>query len=262
MALLQASKSPSKHPTAILAEDEPLLRQHLRRRLAEVWPELEVVAETACGEDTVAFTREMHPDVLFLDIQMPNKTGLEVAEEVGRDCHVVFVTAYDEYAVRAFEQGAIDYVLKPVSEDRLTATVERLKERISAQPPDMRGLLAELTGRVPPARELSYLRWITAPFGATTRMIHVDEVCYFQSDEKYTRVVTSDAESLIRKPIKELIEELDPQKVWQIHRASIVNVHAIATVGRDFRGQPEIRLRSRPERLPVSRAYAHLFRQM
>lgn len=262
MESLQASKSLSKRPRAILAEDEPLLRQQLRRRLSVIWPELEIVAETDCGEDTIRFSRSHRPDLLFLDIRMPNKTGIDVARELHGMCHVVFVTAYDEYAIEAFEHGAVDYVLKPVTEERLAATVERLKDRLFAPPVDLEALLAGLAQKISPPGEKSHLRWITASMGATTRLIAVDDVCYFQSAEKYTRVVTQEAEALIRKPIRELIGELDPQHFWQIHRATVVNVRAIAAVGRDFRGQPEVRLKTRGDKLPVSRAFAHLFRQM
>jgi len=244
-------------PRAIIAEDEPLLREELAELLGSLWPELQVVAQAGDGIAALHMLQADTPDILFLDIQMPGLTGLEVARQASGRCHVVFVTAYDQHAVAAFEHGAADFVLKPVSAARLAITVARLKERIGHPAPSMDGLLRELAA---PTR--SYLRWINASHGQTVRVITVEDVFYFQADNKYTRVVTADAESLIRKPIKDLSEELDPSDFWQIHRSTIVNVNAIAGVVRDLRGHAQVRLKKRSEMLVVSEAYAHRFRQM
>lgn len=247
-----------KRCTGLIAEDEHVLRAELRAHLATLWPELEVVAEAANGIEALrAFDRHA-PQVAFLDIEMPGLTGLDVARQVQGRCHVVFVTAYDAHAIAAFEQGAIDYVLKPYEGARLALAVRRVQERLKDAPPPLDGLLRELA-RVP-ARE--HLRWINASQGQEVRLITVDEVCYFQSDTKYTRVVTADGEALIRRSLKELLEELDPRHFWQIHRATVVNANAIAGVSRDFRGHVSVKLKARPERLPVSDAHVHLFRQM
>jgi DNA-binding LytR/AlgR family response regulator len=244
--------------TAVIAEDEPLMRAQLKRKLAEAWPELEVVAEAENGALALEALERDEPDLMFLDIQMPVMTGIEVARRLEGRCHVVFVTAYDEYAVAAFEQGAVDYLLKPVESDRLAITVERLKGQLGKPAPD----LAQIVDQLAQAGEPAKLRWIKASVGANVRLISVQEICYFQSDEKYTRVVTADSEVLIRKPIKELVDELDSDLFWQIHRSTLVNVNCITAVGRDFRGQPEIQLRNREEKLTVSRPFAHLFKQM
>jgi len=244
-------------PRAIIAEDEPLLREELAELLASLWPELEVVAATADGIATLQALERHGPDILFLDINMPGLSGLEVARQASGRCHVVFVTAYDQHTLAAFEQGAADYLLKPVTAARLATTVTRLKERIGRPAPAIEGLLRELGGG-----SRGFLRWINASQGQTVRVITVEDVCYFQADSKYTRVVTAEGESLIRKPIKELSEELDPNSFWQIHRSTIVNVNAIAGVVRDLRGRTQVRLKRREELLPVSDAYTQLFRQM
>ncbi len=247
-------------PTAIIAEDEAVLRDELRARLAELWPELTIVAEAADG---LAATRALDahaPDVLFLDIQMPGMNGLEVARLAGGKCHVVFVTAYDRYAVDAFERGAVDYVMKPFSIVRLAETVGRLKDRLRQRPADLEGILSLLGAKTREARE--YLRWVTASQGNTTSIITVDQICYFRADNKYTMVITPDKEALIRRPIKELADAVDPDVFWQIHRSTLVNIHAVAGVTRDFRGHLSVHLRQRKETLPVSESYTHLFRQM
>lgn len=245
------------NPRAVIAEDEPLLRDELEEVLAALWPELEIVARAADGISALREIQRLAPDILFLDIQMPGLTGLDVARHASGRCHVVFVTAYDQHAIAAFEQGAVDYVLKPIAASRLATTVSRLKSRIGgpAQPVDF--VLRELAA---PGRD--YLRWINASHGSTVKIITVDDVNYFQADNKYTRVVTSDGDSLIRKPIRELLDELDPSTFWQIHRSTIVNVNAIAGVARDARGRPQVRLKRGSELLAVSEAYAHRFRQM
>ena len=244
-------------PRAVIAEDEPLLREELAELLGSLWPELDLVAQAGDGLEALRALEAHAPDVLFLDIQMPGLTGLEVARQASGRCHVVFVTAYDQHTLAAFEQGAADYVLKPANAARLATTVTRLKERIGRQAPALEGLLRELGGG-----SRGFLRWINASHGQAVRVITVDDVCYFQADSKYTRVVTASEESLIRKPIKELCDELDPACFWQIHRSTIVNVHAVAGVVRDLRGRTQVRLRKRQELLPVSEGYVHLFRQM
>ena len=248
--------------TAVIADDEPLLRAQLKARLGKLWPELAIVHEMADGRDVDQVLAAHAPRLFFLDIHMPGVSGLEAARAIGKRAHVVFVTAFDQYAVEAFEQGAIDYVLKPFNEDRLAATVERLKERLAgAAPPPMEELLERLAGRLSP-RPAEHLKWIKASLGQSVRLIPVEEVLFFQSDEKYTRVVTCDAEALIRKPIKELLDELDPDKFWQVHRATIVNVEAIASVRRGLKDQAEIALKGHRETIIVSRNFTHLFKQM
>jgi DNA-binding LytR/AlgR family response regulator len=256
-----ASVSEGGRVRAVIADDEPLLRAQLRSRLARAWPDLEVVHEMENGRDVDKVVRDFTPRVFFLDIHMPGVNGLEAARAIGSRAHVVFVTAFDQYAVEAFERGAIDYVLKPFNEERLALTVARLKERLSSAPPKLEELMETLASRLAP-RASEHLRWIKASVGSNVRLIPVEEVLFFQSDEKYTRVVTLEAESLIRKPIRELLDELDPLKFWQIHRATIVNVDHIASVKRGLKDQAEIALRDHAETLVVSRAFTHLFRQM
>ena len=250
----------SASTTAIIAEDEPVLRAELKETLSALWPDLVITAETGDGIEALHALERRAPDILFLDIQMPGLNGLEVAQQASGRCHVVFVTAYDKHAVAAFEQGAVDYVMKPFSSARLATTVSRLKEKLGSAPANLDGILKALASRRENGKE--YLRWITASQGNELRVITVEEICYFQADNKYTLVVTSDQESLIRRPIKELIDELDPNTFWQIHRATLVNVNAIAGVNRDFRGHLQVRLKQRKETLPVSESYAHLFKQM
>jgi DNA-binding LytR/AlgR family response regulator len=244
--------------TAIVAEDEATLRQQLVEQLGQLWPELTIVAEAADGIAALRLLGEHRPDILFLDIQMPGATGLEVARQVNGRSRVVFVTAYDEHAVTAFEQGAVDYVLKPISAARLFTTVTRLKERLASPPPRLDAVLPAIA----PATTKNYLRWINASVGQNLRLITVDEIAYFQADSKYTRVVTADSEALIRKPLKELADELDPNQFWQIHRSTMVNVANVAGVTRDFRGRMLVKLKGRNETLQVSDSYTHLFRQM
>jgi DNA-binding LytR/AlgR family response regulator len=256
-------------PRAIIADDERLMREQLRARLAEVWPELEVVAEAKNGEEAVAAVRDHAPDLAFLDIRMPGMTGIEAARAIGDSCHVVFITAYNEYAVEAFEQGAVDYVLKPAERERLQLTVARLKKRLGQPPSDLRDLLTRLADRLDGGAKPASLQagperlqWIQASVGQQLKLIPVADVLFFTSDEKYTRVQTETVEALIRKPIKELVEELDPVKFWQIHRSTIVNVDAISGVTRDFRGRQLVQVKGRPDKLEVSRNYTHLFKQM
>jgi DNA-binding LytR/AlgR family response regulator len=253
---------------AVIADDERLMRDQLRSRLAEVWPELQIVAEARNGDEAIAAVAEHNPDLAFLDIRMPGKTGIEAAREIGDACHVVFITAYSEYAVEAFEQGAVDYVLKPAESERLQATVDRLRKRLGSKPADLSALLHDLAARIEgaasasPSSSRTPLQWIQASMGQQLRMIPVAEVLFFASDEKYTRVQTESYEALIRKPIKELVEELDPEQFWQIHRSTIVNIKAIAGIVRDFRGRQLVQLKNHSEKLEVSRNYTHLFKQM
>lgn len=247
-------------PTAIIAEDEPVLREQLRELLANVWPELNIVASAENGLQAIKALERYVPDVMFLDIQMPGLTGVEVARRASSRHHVVFVTAYNQYAVAAFEEGAVDYVMKPLSAERLATACARVKSRLNAAPANLENLLRALAKISAPAQ--TYLRWINASMGADVKLITVDEVCYFQSDTKYTRVVTNDGESLIRKSLKELLKELDPSVFWQIHRSTIVNVNTIGAVSRDLAGHLIIRLKGRKETLQVSQPYSHLFRQM
>jgi DNA-binding LytR/AlgR family response regulator len=245
-------------PTAVLADDEPLLRAGLRAALGEAWPELHVVAEAANGAQAVDAVREHHPAFVFLDIEMPSMNGLEAARAIGDAAHIVFVTAYDRYAVEAFERGAVDYVLKPAEPRRLAETVKRLRARLGAPAVAIDQVIGELARRLAPAPQ--HLQWLQASLGNALRLINVEDVLYFQSDTKYTRVVTRDAEALVKKTLRELIAELDPKHFWQVHRGTIVNIRAIERVTADDLGKREIALKGRVEKLEVSRTFAHLFK--
>jgi DNA-binding LytR/AlgR family response regulator len=247
-------------PTAVIAEDEPLLREELQEALAALWPELHVVAVAEDGIEAVRALERHAPTVLFLDIQMPGMTGLDVARAASGRCHVVFVTAYDQYAVAAFEQGAVDYVMKPFAPARLAMALARLRDRMRTKPANLGTVLDELANRSAEARP--HLRWISVSQGQNIRLITVDEICYFQVDNKYTLVTTADTQSMIKKPLRELLEQLDPEVFWQVHRGTIVNVNAIASVHRDLRGYLHVRLKARKETLPVSMRFANRFRQM
>ncbi|MFZ6672989.1 LytR/AlgR family response regulator transcription factor [Undibacterium sp. Xuan67W] len=263
------------------------MREQLRARLHEVWPELQIVAEAGNGIAAVELTALHHPQIIFLDIRMPSQSGIEAARQLLGQAHVVFVTAYDEYAVQAFEQGAVDYLLKPVDIERLRTTCERIRQRIavSSQASTIRNnvnrvndasgysnpqtashneqimqLLNQLSQHQQPKRD--YLSWIQASVGSSLRMISTREILFFQSDEKYTRVQTDTTEVLIRKTLKELEDELDPDEFWRIHRSTLVRVDAITEVVRDFRGRQLVQLKNHPEKLEVSRNHSHLFQQM
>jgi DNA-binding LytR/AlgR family response regulator len=263
--------------TAVVADDERLLREQLKARLSAVWPELLIVSEARDGNEALSMADELRPDVVFLDIRMPGMSGIEAAREILAlpDWHgeIVFVTAFDEYAIAAFEQGALDYLLKPVEPERLRQTAQRLKSRLAArasQPaaaPDdaaLDALMARLVklqrGMNAPTPGAQPLRWIQCATGSTTRLIDVEDVLFFRSDEKYTRVQTRDKEAFIRTPIRELLPQLDPQQFWQIHRSAIVNLAAIASVTRDDTGRQRVHIRGHEEVLEVSRSFAHLFR--
>ena len=248
-----------RNPTALLAEDETVLREELRAKLKSVWPELRIVGEAGNGLDALRLLDAHAPDVMFVDVEMPGLNGLEVARQAQGRCHVVFVTAYDAHAVAAFEQGAIDYVLKPFDVARLAVTARRIEQRLDTAPSNLDGLLREIAGARP---RRTYLRWINASYGNAVRLITVDDVCYFQADTGYTNVVMADGSALIRRSLKELQDDLDPATFWVIHRSTIVNANAIAGVTRDLRGRVSVKLKARPEKLPVSEAHANLFRQM
>jgi DNA-binding LytR/AlgR family response regulator len=254
-------------PTAIIADDERLMRDQLRMRLGQVWPELEIIGEAKNGDEAIELVDELKPDFTFLDIRMPGKTGMEAASVIGNKSNIVFVTAYDAYAVEAFERGAIDYVLKPPEQERLQITVDRLKTRMNkpAAAADVNAsvtaMLAQLTEKIA-APKTAHLQWIQASIGQDLRMIPVEEILFFRSDEKYTCVQTEKYEALIRKPVRDLAEELDPALFWQIHRATLVNVNAIEGVTRDIRGRHLVMIKGRSDKLEVSRSFLHLFKQM
>ena len=285
---------------AVIADDERLMREQLRARLAEVWPDLQIVAEARNGLEAVDLVNQHRPALVFLDIRMPGLTGVDAARQIAQmdvadDEHlpeIVFITAYDQYAVEAFEQGVCDYVLKPAERERLAVTVQRIQARLALRevPADPNGgvwggvsggvsggapdatagrstaplqqLLHRLAAQLNPGAAPRYLDWIQASVGQGIQMVPVADVLFFISDEKYTRVQTATLEALIRKPIKELIDELDPALFWQIHRSTLVNVKAIAAVTRDFRGRQIVAVRGHGEKLEVSRSYANLFKGM
>jgi DNA-binding LytR/AlgR family response regulator len=248
--------------TALIADDEPHLAQYLKEQLAQLWPELTIVATARNGSEAAAQIAALQPDLAFLDIQMPGLTGLEVAQGIEGETRVVFVTAYDEYALEAFEHAALDYVLKPVKAERLAKTLERVRATLAAgeTAPDagLAGALQQLLGAQPAPR----LRYIRASQGELMHQIAVDEVVYFHADEKYTCVQTATAEYLIRTPITELVAQLDPQAFWQVHRSTIINLAHLAGTRRDELSRLYVRFRALQRELPVSRAYVHLFKSM
>lgn len=251
-------------PTAVVAEDEATLRQELVERLAQLWPELSIVGEAADGVQALRLLDECRPDILFLDIQMPGATGLEVARQVAGRAHVVFVTAYDQYAVEAFEARAVDYLLKPLKAERLARCVERLRAALAAPAPEpdaqLARVLQQLSPPVPAA--VPRLRWLRASQGELTHQIDVQQVRYFHADDKYTVVQTGEAEYLIRTPIVELLPQLDPEQFLQVHRSTIVNMAHLAGTRRDAASRLFLRIREHERELPVSRAYVHLFKSM
>jgi DNA-binding LytR/AlgR family response regulator len=247
---------------ALIADDEEQLRKYLKAKLSEVWPDLDICGEAKNGREAMEFIEKHQPDIVFLDIRMPGLTGMEVARKIAGACRVVFVTAYDEYAVEAFEKGAVDYLLKPVTRERLEKTVRRLQAQIAA-PSKPSSEVSEIMERLLAERKgPSYLRWVRVQHKDGVRLIPVEEVCYFQASDKYTLVITKGADSLIRKTIKELLGELDPGQFWQIHRGTIVNASCVAQVGRSLTGRGIVRLKDRPETLTVSHRYMYVFKQM
>lgn len=254
-----ASPASDKPPTAVIVEDELALRDELCELLNALWPELRIVGSASNGVTALQLIAQHQPTIAFLDIQIPDPNGLEVARLIGECCHVVFVTAYDAHAVDAFERGALDYVLKPIGAERLALTVNRLKRKLHEAPPDMAAAVGQLQLAAAGPR---HLRWITASVGNTLRLITIDEVVFFQSDQKYTRVVLADSEVLIRKTLRELLAELDPEQFWQLHRSTVVNALEIAGIAPDLRGQFTVRLKSRREQLPVSEAFLRRFRSL
>jgi DNA-binding LytR/AlgR family response regulator len=246
---------------AIIVDDERLMREQLRLRLSKTWPELRICGEAANADEALTLIERKTPNVAFLDIRMPGVSGIELARRIDGRCHVVFVTAYDQYAIEAFEHDAVDYLLKPVEEERLAATVDRLRSRLQHMPVNLDSILTRLTEAIS-SQKPAYLQWIQAGVGANLRFIPVSDVAFFRAEDKYTGVLTAIGEALIRKSIKDLVSELDPQHFWQIHRATIVNIKMISGVTRDFRGRQLVSLAGRPEKLEVSRSFTHLFKHM
>jgi DNA-binding LytR/AlgR family response regulator len=251
-------------PTAVIADDERLMRVQIVYRLKEAWPELLIVGEASNGREAVTMVHSLEPDIVFLDISMPEMDGIQAAQALAGRAHVVFVTAYDQYAIRAFEQGAVDYLLKPADPERVALTCQRLRARLTQAPDPMNDLLAQLSQRLgaggPKPRE--HMRWVQASVGTNIRMIPTSDILFFRAEDKYTRVQTAGFEALIRKPIKELIDELDPNEFWQIHRATVVRIDAVEQVSRNFRGKQIVHVKGSEEKLEVSRTFSHLFKQM
>jgi DNA-binding LytR/AlgR family response regulator len=248
---------------AIIADDEEALRSYLKKKLVALWPDLEIAGEARDGDSALKLIAEKKPDIAFLDIKMPGRSGIEVAKSIAGACSVVFVTAFDQYAIEAFESRAIDYILKPVSDERLENTVARLKERLerASGKPDLAAVLERLSQAMQ-GPSAGYLQWIKAQHKDGVRLIPVNEVCFFRATDKYTTLRTKDGEFLIRKSIKELEETLDPNQFWRVHRAALVNAGTIQSVIRSVAGTLVIRFKTIPDQLTVSRAYAHLFKQM
>jgi len=287
------TQAPASSPAAgtvrgVIADDERLMREQLRARLAEVWPELQIVGEAKNGLEAVELVAQHRPEVVFLDIRMPGLSGVDAARRIaqlepraaGEDedaseeedallPEIVFITAYDQYAIEAFEQGVADYVLKPAERERLGVTVARIRQRLALRgtpdeppAPHMQQLLHKLAAKMNPAGAPPALKWIQATVGQSIQMIPVEDVLFFISDEKYTRVQTATLEALIRKPIKELVDEIDPELFWQIHRSTLVNTRFISGVTRDLRGRQIVSVKGHNEKLEVSRSYTHLFKGM
>ena len=256
-------------PTALIADDEPLLREKLARLLAQAWPEIDVVALARNGREAVEMFEAQKPDVCFLDVHMPGLSGVQAAHLIGRRSHLVFVTAFDQYAVQAFAHGVLDYLVKPVEPERLADTVQRLQQRLKTEQPaaNTEALLQQLAAKLKEDMAPVPLRWIRATMGSSIRLIAVDEIDFLRSDEKYTLIgwrgdQGKPGEALIRTPLKELVPQLDAAQFAQVHRSVVVNLRAISHVTRGLNETADIHLKGRPEVLPVSRSYLHLFRQM
>ena len=255
---------PKPTPTAVVADDERLMREQLVACLKEAWPELLIVGEASNGREAVAMVHSLQSDIVFLDVKMPEMDGVQAAQALSGQAHVVFVTAYDQFAISAFKQGAVDYLLKPADAERVALTCQRLRQRLEQKPDRMDDLLAQLSQRLGggDVTPRDYLRWVQASVGANIRMIPTSDILFFRAEDKYTRVQTEGFEALIRKPIKDLIDELDPNEFWQIHRSTLVRVDAIEQVGRNFSGKQMVHVKGRDEKLEVSRSFNHLFKQM
>ncbi|TMH30352.1 MAG: response regulator transcription factor [Betaproteobacteria bacterium] len=254
-------------PKALIADDEPLLRERLRAHLARVWPELEVVAEARNGREAVELFDLHLPQIVFLDVHMPGMNGIDAARSIARRAQIVFVTAHEQYALQAFEQGAVDYLVKPFDESRLADTVQRLRDRLvrpaTSESSGLDAVIDQLSGELRKrAATRNYLQWIKASVGTSVRLIPIEQVAYLKADEKYTLVAWEGGEALIRKTIRELADELDPERFAQVHRSVIVNLHQVAQVNRGANETAEIQLKGRKELLPVSRSFVHVFRQM
>ena len=250
---------------AVIADDEKELRTYLRSMLSEVWPDLTICGEAKNGKETLQMVELLHPDVAFLDIKMPGLSGMEVAKRIAGHCRIVFVTAFDQYAVEAFEREAVDYLLKPVSKERLIQTIQRLKKQLdsSTEPPArLAEAIEQVLSKLASKGGSDFLHWIKTQHKDSIRLIAVEEADYFKAEDKYTLIMTKEGEHLIKKSIKELAQELDPSQFWQIHRGTIVNVSKIDKVSRSLTGRGVLRLKERPELLTVSRNYLHLFKQM
>jgi DNA-binding LytR/AlgR family response regulator len=262
--LRQHASFTSAAPSAVVADDERLMREQIIDRLKEAWPELLIVGEASNGREAIAMVQSLQPDIVFLDISMPGMDGIETAQALAGRAHVVFVTAHDQYAISAFEHGAIDYLLKPAEPERVALTCQRLRERLKQAPDPMNEVLEQLSQRLGAGglKPREYMRWVQASVGANIRMIPTSDILFFRAEDKYTLVKTRGFEALIRKPIKELIEELDPDEFWQIHRSTVVRVDAVEQVSRDFRGHQIVHVRGSDEKLEVSRTFNHLFKQM
>ncbi len=251
-------------PTAVVADDERLMRDQTVDRLKEAWPELLIVGEAVNGREAVAMVQSLEPDIVFLDVRMPEMDGIKAAQALAGRVHIVFVTAYDQYAISAFDHGAVDYLVKPIDPERVALTCQRLRERMQQKPDPMNDLLEQLSQRLGGGtlKPREYMRWVQASVGDTIRMIPTRDILFFRAEDKYTRVQTERFEALIRKPIKDLIDELDPAEFWQIHRATVVRVDAVAQVSRNIQGKQIVQVKGRDEKLEVSRSFNHLFKQM
>ncbi len=245
--------------SAIIVDDESALREYLIRQLAELWPSLKIVAQASNGFEAIELIEQLEPQIVFLDIQMPGMTGLEVAQKIQGNCQIVFVTAYDQYAVDAFNNAAIDYVLKPVENKRLRKTIQRLQSQLHKEPPDLSHLLEKLANLKTPVQP--WLQWIKAPGKDEIHLLPIDEVDYLQSSDKYTSVYSNCREYLIRTALKKLEQQLDPEKFWRIHRSTIIRVNAVSKVSKDLRGRHFIILNNYQRRLHISRSYLDKFKQ-
>ena len=255
--------------TALIADDEPLLREALVRLLGSAWPELDIVAQARNGREAIDLFEAHEPDICFLDVQMPGKTGVEAAQHIGRRAHLVFVTAFDQYAVQAFAEGALDYLVKPIEPARLADTVRRLQDRLRAAQPalDPEALLQKLSMALNPNSASQSLRWVRASVGPTVRLIAVQDIDFLRADEKYTQVAWRDeagqpCEAVIRTALKDLIPQLDASQFAQVHRSVVVNLRAVSHITRGANETADVHLKGRQETLPVSRTYLHLFKQM